>query len=68
MTLMEGPGILEFEKVLRIGMQVNILEEDILKSMRRIMEEVQCVAEVEEWNLSGSRTPSLRTSLLLSIF
>ena len=55
--LMEGLGIRGFDKILQSGVYVNILEEYILKSMRRRMERVEYEAEVVDWCLSGPRMP-----------
>ena len=55
--LMEGPGIRGFDKILQSVVYVNILEEYILKSMRRRMERVEYEAEVVHWCLSGPRMP-----------
>jgi len=58
MKLMEDPAIRRFDKILRIGVQVSILEKYILRSMRGRMKEVEYEAEVVEWGLLGSRTSS----------
>ena len=57
-TLMKDQGIRVLDKILRSGVQVNILEEYILKSIRGRMEGVEYEAEVVDWCLSGSKTPS----------
>ena len=57
-TIMKDPGIRGLNNILRSGVQVNILEEYIFKSIRGRTEGIEYEAEVVDWCLSGSRTPS----------
>ena len=57
-TLMEDPGIRGLDKILRSVVQVNILEEYILKSIRGRMEGVEYETEVVNLCLLELRTPS----------
>ena len=60
---MEGSERTRFGTILRIRVQVNILEEYILKSVRGRIQEVLFVAEIEELCSSQLRKSLLHTRL-----